>query len=373
MAVLEGGKISGKQFVALTVLTRILAALIEAPTISGTDAGHDVWIAVLISTILVLPWALILVHLAKMFPGKTIIEYSQDILGPWLGRLVGLVLIVYFIQQSAHAARVAADAYVTTIMPETPLIVFIATLTALSANCARCGLEVLARAADIVFPIVIFLLVLILVLPFNIVDFFNLLPIAAYGWGSIVEATFSSFAIFGELLVMTMLFPYLDEKKDTGRLAVTTVLVSGFLFTWFSIMIALVFGPVMESLILPAFSLSRAIELAFVVERVEVIPLVAWTLGAGVKQTVFLWAAMLAIAQLFNLSEMKSLAYPVGALVAAFGVWLFSTVFDALQFFTATKFGPLGILVCYAIPVVLYIGALIRQAVRPSRREEGQM
>ncbi|NLA59313.1 MAG: endospore germination permease [Firmicutes bacterium] len=373
MAVLEGGKISGRQFIALTVLTRILAILLEAPTISGTDAGHDVWIAVLISTFLVLPWVFIWVHLAKMFPGRTIIQYSQEILGPWLGRLVGFIFIVFFLQQSAHAVRVAADAYVTTIMPETPLIVFILIMTFLSSNCARSGLEVLARAADIVFPLVLVLLVLILVLPINNVDLLNLLPVAAYGWGSIVEATFSSFAVFGELVVMTMLFPYLDEAKGAGGLAVRTVLLAGFLFTWFSIIVALVFGPAVGSLILPAFSLSRAIEFAFVVERVEVIPLVAWTLGAGVKQTVFLWASMLGIAQLFNLSEMKSLAYPVGALVASFAVWLFSTIFDALQFYTAAEFGPLGVLVCYVIPLILYVGALIRQALRPGKGEEGRM
>ena len=115
-----------------------------------------------------------------------------------------------------------------------------------------------------------------------------------------------------------MLFPYLNEPKKAGRLAVTTVLVSGFLFTWFSIMVALVFGPTMSSLVLPAFTLSRTIEFASILERVEVIPLVAWTLGAGVKQTVFLWASMLGIAQLCNLRDLKSLAYPVGALVAGF-------------------------------------------------------
>ncbi|MGI6567773.1 MAG: GerAB/ArcD/ProY family transporter [Limnochordia bacterium] len=371
MAVLEGGKISGKQFLAMTVLSRILAVLIEAPTISGTKAGHDVWISVLASTFMTIPWALMLVHLAKMFPGKTLIEYSQIILGPWLGRMVGFVFIVFFLQQSAHAARVAGDAYVTTIMPETPLIVFIAILTALSANCARSGLEVLARAADIVFLVVIFLLVLILVLPINNVELLNLLPVAGSGWRPIVEATLSSFAIFGELLVVAMLFPYLNEPKKAGRLAVTTVLVSGFLFTWFSIMVALVFGPTMSSLVLPAFTLSRTIEFASILERVEVIPLVAWTLGAGVKQTVFLWASMLGIAQLCNLRDLKSLAYPVGALVAGFAVWLFSTIFDALQFYTVTEFGSLAILVCYLIPLLLYIGALIRRAVQPSQGKEG--
>jgi hypothetical protein len=52
-------------------------------------------------------------------------------------------------------------------------------------------------------------------------------------------------------------------------------------------------------------------------------------------------------------------------------VWLFSTIFDALQFYTVTEFGSLAILVCYLIPLLLYIGALIRRAVQPSQGKEG--
>ena len=80
MATLEGGRISSRQFLALLVLTRLLAALIDAPTISGTSVEHDAWIAVIISTVMAVPWVLLLVHLSSMYPGMTIIQYSQVIL-----------------------------------------------------------------------------------------------------------------------------------------------------------------------------------------------------------------------------------------------------------------------------------------------------
>lgn len=371
MAALEGGKISSGQFIAFLVLTRMLAALIDAPTISGTSVEHDAWISIIVSSLLALPWGLFLVHLSKMFPGMTIVEYTQEILGPWLGRVVSLVFILFFLQQSAQAVRVSSAAYVTTIMPETPILVFVGILTFLSANAARSGLEVLARATTVSFFVTLVVLILLLTLPLSIMKFSNLLPVMARGWKPVGEGALSSFAIYGELLVMTMLIPYLSRPQGAGRSVVYALLLSSLLFTWFTIVIAAVFGPVMPSLIMPAFSLGRLIEFALVIERVELIPLVGWTISAGVKQSLFLWAAMLGIAQWFNLAELRALAYPVGALIAALSIWFFRGIVDATDYFTVKRFGVLSVLITVVLPVFLYIMDMVRRAIKRALRKEG--
>ena len=371
MARLEGGKISSGQFLALLVLSRMLAALIDAPTLTVTSVEHDAWISIILSTLLAIPWGLILVRLSTMFPGMTIIEYSQVILGPWLGRIVGLVFIVFFLHQSAYSVRIASAAYVTTIMPETPIIVFVSILTYLSANAARSGIEVLARASTVSFFVTLVMLVLLLILPMNVMDFTNLLPIMARGWQPVPEGMLSSFAIYGELIVMTMLIPHLNRPQDAGRFVVYALLLTGFLFTWFTTAIAAVFGPIMSTLIMPAFSLGRLIQFALAIERVEVIPLVGWTISTGVKQSLFMWAAMLGIAQWFNLAELRALAYPVGALIAALSTWLFKSIFDAADFSSVKRFGILSILANIGLPVFLYTMAVVRRAVKQALGKEG--
>ncbi|NMB44812.1 MAG: endospore germination permease [Firmicutes bacterium] len=371
MATLEGGKISSGQFLAFLVLTRMLAALIDAPTISGTSVEHDAWLSIILSTLLAIPWGLFLVRLGSLFPGMTIIEYTQEILGPWLGRIVSLVIIIFFLQQSAYAVRVGSVAYVTSIMPETPILIFVGILTYLSANVARSGIEVLARASSVSFFVTLAVLILLLILPFNLMDSSNLLPVMGRGWQPVQEGMLSSFAIYGELLVMTMLLPYLSRPQDAGRYVVYALTLAGFLFTWFTITIAAVFGSTMSTLIMPAFSLGRLIRFALVIERVELIPLVGWTISTGVKQSLFLWAAMLGIAQWFNLTELKALAYPVGALVAALSIWLFKGIFDASDFLSVKRFGTLSILISVGIPVFLYIMAMVRRVVRQFLEKEG--
>ena len=69
-----------------------------------------------------------------MYPGKTIIQYSMDILAVVMpsGPCNDCVLL----QQSAHAVRVAADALRDYNYAGNSPIVFIAIMTALSSNCA---------------------------------------------------------------------------------------------------------------------------------------------------------------------------------------------------------------------------------------------
>ena len=361
MADLEGGRISSRQFLALLVLARLVAMLIDCPTISGTSVDNDAWIAIALSTLLALAWGLLVVRLSSMFPGMTIIEYSQVILGPWLGRIVGLMLIVFFLHQSAYTAHIGSAAYVSTIMPETPLWVFVVMLTFLCANSARNGLEVLARAGSVSFGITLVLLGLLLVFPLGLMDLGNLLPTMAQGWLPVQDAMLLSFAIFGELVVMTMMIPYMDRPQEAGKMVVYAFLLAGFLFTWFATVLAAVFGPIMSTLIMPAFSLGRVIRISSVAERLEVIPLVAWTLSAGVKQALFLWAAMLGIAQWFRLSELRVLAYPVGALVGALALWVFRSTIDLSSFSTLPRFGAISFLVTVATPLFLYMMALIRR------------
>lgn len=361
MAALERGKIDSTQLVILLTLTRLLAILIDAPTFSDTPIGHDAWLAIVISSLLAVIWILFLVHLGNMFPQMTIIQYSQEILGPWFGRLVGLLVVLFFLQESARAVRVCGGAYTIAVMPETPTMVFIGVITFLSANAVRNGLEVIARASSMVFAITLVLFALLIMLPINQMEFANLLPVLAGGWSTLLDAVMVSLSMYADLLIITMIMPYLSESEMAGKDAVRAILLSGFLMVALAVAVAVTFGPVMSSLNMPAFSLGRLVQFALIVERVEIIPLVAWTVGTGVKQSILLWAAMLGIAQLFNLSAMQQLAYPLGALVAALALWLYDNTIEKADFVGVKSFGVLSLLIGLGIPLLLYVVYKVRR------------
>ena len=79
--------------------------------ISFGGAKHDVWLSAIIATILGIIGGYLIISLALKYPLCTIIQYSQQILGTWLGKLIGLVYISFFILIAVYATRDFAELF----------------------------------------------------------------------------------------------------------------------------------------------------------------------------------------------------------------------------------------------------------------------
>ena len=69
----------------------------------------DVWLSVILGGILAMVSGVIMVKLSQQFPDKTFYQYSQDIVGKWIGRLLSFLIIGYFLTTSAFQIRSMAE------------------------------------------------------------------------------------------------------------------------------------------------------------------------------------------------------------------------------------------------------------------------
>ncbi|HHV62288.1 MAG TPA: endospore germination permease [Firmicutes bacterium] len=366
---IEGGKIPARQLTAMLALSRIAPFTILFPMITGMEVPQDAWIASLLGMLLSIPFALFVARLGLRFPDKTIIEYSERLLGRYLGKLVGLVLIWYLISVAATTTRAVGDAYTIAIMPETPILVFMVVMVFLAANAARCGLEVVGRLGEHSIWIVLFFLILMFILPFDEMRFKNLAPVLARGFRPVVEPMGTAFSFFSmHIIVLGMILPYLNKPKDAARYSVYAILISGLLMTWLAAVLVAVFGPTVSGLVMPAFSLSRLISIANFLERIEAITMGAWTLSAGINLALFLWASAVGLAQLFGVSRYQPFVYPLGALVVAFGILFYESNVDMQIFFEFRNIGVFSMAVTLGTTAVLYLAALMRGKPSPRMR-----
>ena len=360
MSKVEGGRISGRQLAAMLVLSRIVPMTITFPTITGIQVPQDAWIASLLAMVLSIPFVLFVVYLGLRFPDKTIIEYSEALLGKYPGKLVGLVLILYWIGTAADVARAFGDAYTIAIMPETPILVFMIVMVFLAANAARNGLEVVGRMGENGVWVVLFFLILMFILPYDEMNFKNLAPVLSRGFRPLLEPIGTAISFFMQFIVLGMIIPYLNKPKDAARYSVYAVLVSGLLITWLAAVLVAVFGPTVSGLAMPAYSLGRMISIADFLERIEAITMGAWTLSSGIKLALFLWASAVGLAQLFGISRFQPLVYPIGAMATAFGILFFESYVDMQRFFEFRNWGIYSLVITLGTTAVLYLAALIR-------------
>uniref|UniRef100_UPI0026A19ACB GerAB/ArcD/ProY family transporter n=1 Tax=Paenibacillus sp. FSL R5-0766 TaxID=2921658 RepID=UPI0026A19ACB len=108
--------------VIIVVINSILGAgILTLPrTISKAVGTPDVWIAVILSGLIVTTISILLVTLCRRFPGKTVFEFIPEITGQWIAYLLGLLIIVYFVVLCSFEVRVMAEITSMYILERTP-------------------------------------------------------------------------------------------------------------------------------------------------------------------------------------------------------------------------------------------------------------
>lgn len=368
MTVVEGGKISGRQFMAALMVIRVVPVTLTFSLITSTKHVQDAWIADIISSAVTIPFVVLMTKLSLKFPGKTIIEYSQILLGPVIGRLLGFLILWFFVDTSVNITRVLGEAYVIAIMPETPISAFMIMLAFMSCYAARSGLEVVSRLGEDVFYILVFVLLVTYALPYNAMRFENLTPILVRGVSNLISPIVASLGYYSQYLIIGMIVPYLNRPEEATKYAIYAVLITGALMALAAIAMVAAFGPTANSWTFPLFSLARMISLGDFLERIEAGVMAAWTLSTGIKLALLLWATSVTIAQLFNLKAYEYLVCPLAAISVTGGLLSFEGMVD-LEDFLAKADAAFSIIVAVVALVFLYAALGIRSVV--PRRKEG--
>lgn len=352
---LEGGKITSKQASWLVVSLILSTAILLLPSIVVGQAKQDAWLSVILTTINGLLLAWLVVTLGLRFPDKTIIEYSQDVLGKFFGKLIGALYIFWLIYFESLVVREFGDFLITSIMRETPLLVFIIAIVFVAWFTVIQGLEVIARTNEFLLPFVVGSILLIVILVSKDINFKLLLPVFENGFIPIIKGAYTPTSWFGEIATMLMIIPYINSPQKTKKAFAIAVLVVGFLLLIGGIASLGVLGSAQSAALeFPFFSLARTIKLVNFIERLDTIIMALWVTGVFIKVTLPFYAITLALAQWFNLKKYQTLALPVGILLVALGVFIFDNitqgviilglVWPVFAFFTGEIFIPLLIL-----------------------------
>lgn len=345
---LEQGKIESSQAIALMLSLILPTAILFLPAVVVRGAKQDAWLSLLMATLLGLVIAWLVVSLSLRFPDKTLCEYAEDILGKVLGKAICLSYIwLFFLYIGSGTVREFSYFLVTVLMPDTPMVVFSISVVAVAAYAVRNGLEVLCRF-NLLFIPVTGLLVIVFLLSIRDMQPANLLPVFAAGFLlPVLKSSFVPSMWLGEIVLLAMIIPYLNKPQGARRVAMLSVLLSGFILTVSILEALLIFGPdYTPNWMFPIYNVVRIISIANFLERLESIVVVFWVLGGIVKIGVFYYAAVLGSAQCLGLRDYRPLVLPVGGASC-----------DLCQIYARTKYHR-HVILCYTGSGALYAAGL---------------
>ncbi|SFH11814.1 spore germination protein KB [Desulfotomaculum arcticum] len=317
---MEQGKISSKQAFYLITTFIIATTFLGFPALVAGQAGKDAWLSSLIATLLSYPTAWLTVKLGSLFPGLTLIEYIEKIIGIWPGKMLGFLYLFYFFHICSGIITEYGGFIADVFMPETPTVVFFIVPLIIAAYIIKFGLEVLARTNQIFFPWLVLSLPLILVFVIPEMKIERFLPVFDSSPLQIFKGTLAPLTWHGEIIAFAMIIPYLSKPKEAAKIAYISLALIGVIFLLLIATSLAVFGSTVSSMLYPVLNVARVIKIDTVIDRPEPVLMAIWVSGGVIKIACFYYIIVLGTAQLFKLKDYRPLVLPVGLILLALSI-----------------------------------------------------
>lgn len=325
---IERGKINPRQFAILTLLFSLGSSILIVPSALTSAAKQDGWIAAIAGVIGGMAVLILYCVLGSRYPGHTLMEYVETILGRWLGKIAGALFLGYFFLTSALVLRNVGDFITTIVMPETPIQVIHALFLLAIVAGVGMGLEVIARASEIFLPWIVLLLVLLIVFLIPQIQLDRIQPIFETGVKGILHGSLSMLSIpYMELVVFLMVYPNVSKPKKIRAAFLKGGLLGGMVIVVVTMLCVFVLGwDFTARHTFPSYTLAKKIQVGEFLQRIEVLVAIIWFLTIFFKLALCFYASMLGAAQLFRLRSYRSLLVPSAVILGVLSIVVYPNI-----------------------------------------------
>ncbi|MFD2043771.1 endospore germination permease [Ornithinibacillus salinisoli] len=341
--------------------------LLIIPVIIGY-AGRDSWISLLLAIIPAILIGVTVALLSQRYPGCTMVEYSQLILGKWLGKLVVIIFLIYFLHEASLSIRGFGEFYTAAVTPRTPIFVYLIAILMLAVYAVRCGLEVIVRTNQVILVSLIPIGILASILTHKDKDYHNFLPILEDSIRPTLDGTMTLLSVYSSIFVLSMIFSFVKDTKQLKRYSVITMLILIIMFIGPVTGVVAIYGEERaQGLYFPTFLILRDIQMG-ALQRLDILGILLWSLGSFAKVTLFLYALALGLAQLFKVEDHKILVIPIAALLSIVSIINSEDLIGIYRFLT-DYYPYYATFIGFILPLVLLI---ISQFRKPGAKLEGR-
>ncbi len=334
-------KIENRQLIFMIFLIRASLALSFLPVVSTGTAGRDAWLSVIIVFIVTVIMTLIIVGLATKFPRESIVTYAEKLLGNKLGKLIAFLVLWLFLHLAATDVRIYAELINIAFLPRTPLIIIIGGMVFLAAATSYLGIEVLGRMADFIFLWYIVLVGASILLPIPEILPDQFQPIMAQGVTPILGSALTSSALAVQLLAVTIILPHVNEPEKGVRSILVSVSMASILIMLLTVLVVGLVGPEMaKQAKFPFLFTLRNVNGSEILERLEILSVLAWGLGTYITLSVYLYCGAKGVSQLFNVESYRPLVGPMAVTWIALSIHSFDNIYQVDEFFSPEIFFP---------------------------------
>ncbi|USK75398.1 spore germination protein [Peribacillus frigoritolerans] len=260
----------------------------------------DAWISVILGGVIAIIAGVIMVKLSQRFPEKTFYQYINDIVGKWVGGLLSLVVICYFLTTSSFQLRAMAEVLRYLLLEGTPNWAIMMIFMWVGLYLIIGGINPIARLFEIILPLTVILFLVVAFMSFKIFEIDNLRPVLGEGVIPVLKGVKTTALAFTGSEIMLVLIPFMNSPKKAVKAVLVGVSIP---LIFYVITVVMVIGALSIDGVVtrtwPTLDLIRSFEIAgLIFERFESLLLVVWIMQIFATFTITFFAAALGLAQI---------------------------------------------------------------------------
>ncbi|MFB5189850.1 GerAB/ArcD/ProY family transporter [Alicyclobacillus fastidiosus] len=300
-------------------------------------AGRDAWISLIIACLagLVIQYLQLTLAIGK---SESLVEHAVSVFGKWIGGFVSVIYIVFFLIIVAFTIKIVSD-FMGVIYPTTPPGVFLLAEFTVGAWAVYSGIEVIGRTMQVLLPLMMLLGITASLLSTPDKDFTQLYPIFNQGITPVTQGALAFIAMLSELIGFGMIAEHARKPEKLARQSSVLVFVLLIMF------LSPVTGPVMvfgetlaKDLSFPTYTEIQYIHVTNIIERLDIVGVLLWTIGSFFRIAMFMFAAVKGVSQLVGAKKETTFLIPVTLLCAAFSLSLMQSSREEIYHFLGSGY-----------------------------------
>lgn len=353
----EKDSISKKQLAFFTIQTAIGEGALTVPFSVHSEASMDGWISMLLAgfathLVIILIWMI-----CRKYPKMTMIEFLPQMAGKFVGHLISVLYIIYFIGIASVILMNYCRIINAWIFPMTPKWVIMTLMMVTSYYLAKERLKIIVRFETLI-SILLIIIIILIIFPFSKGNPLYIFPIGQSGIGNMIRGMREAVITLAGFEVLLMVYP---QVKGNDGAILKTMLISYIFVTLFYVLIILscfMFFSPEELNIIPEPVLYMLKAFSFrIVERSDLLFLSLWVVIVMTSIVNYVFLASTGITQILKTGNSSK----VTLLVIAACLLIALLPHNFLFISKLNKwFSYFALFMIYLLPLTLFLLSILR-------------
>ena len=347
--------ISVPQLITLFMINRLVISLTFG---SSSINNHNIWDCVISSLLVFFITFILIIPMMMLFKNNKnsdnknldIVDINEQILGKF-GKIISVIYAFYFLLSCTYTLSNFKIFIESVINPPISFLVLLTSIIIFACYSAAKGINAIARAGAIILFLTFFLLIMIYISLFKLIDFTNFRPFFYDGYSSLTEGAFFMLSRMSCIPAMGMLLPMCFGNIKKG--VITWNFLVFFLMSSMIFLVTGVLGELSDVKLFPIYTATSAAKISKF-ENLDSLYLGLWTAGIFLKLSLFLNLSSECLRKSFGRHSNKIIIFLLGIILIITNMFtkisnIISGIFDTRFLFFMTIF------TAFLVPLILLI------------------